>query len=183
MPAATVAAHLRPNPDPSTDTPPPPPPARARRHLDLADGLLAACGIDDLAALAARCAAARQAQCLPVGRWSPSGLLPAIQLAVHHRGWPPHAVPAALLAVAGDPATRSPMRLAEAGPWWEPATTTPSTNPPDLAAYEERLDAVDGLRVTLQARARQALSAEGVPLTRASVVRRACALLDERLDE
>ena len=85
----------------------------------------------------------------------------------------------AVLAVAADAATRSPMRVAEAWSWWNvaPAPVGPSCGA-DLAELEARLDAVDGRRVPLQQRARAALEAEGTPLTRASVLARAVALLD-----
>jgi hypothetical protein len=35
------------------------------------------------------------------------------------RGWPPASMELALLAVAQDPESRSPARVAEAGPWWD----------------------------------------------------------------
>ncbi len=55
----------------------------------------------------------------------------------------------ALLSVAADPATRSPARLAEAGPWWD---ETPGVSPghepqataADLTNLEAELDATNG---------------------------------------
>ena len=88
----------------------------------------------------------------------------------------------ALLAVAQDPESRSPARVAEAGPWWD--TLTLAVNQPmdarDLAALEARLAETDGLRPALQAQARAELTAEGMPVIRSTVARRACAILDLR---
>jgi hypothetical protein len=81
--------------------------------------LLTACGIDDLVDLSRRCAASRASLELPATRWSPKCLAIAIKLAVVSRGWPAPDVVPALLAIAADPETRSPARLAEAGPWWD----------------------------------------------------------------
>jgi hypothetical protein len=53
-----------------------------------------------------------------------------------------------------------------------------SARAPDLAELEAKLDAVDGVRVQLQRRARATLEAEGTPLTRATVLMRAAALMD-----
>jgi hypothetical protein len=93
----------------------------------------------------------------------------------------------ALLAVATDPQTRSPMRLAEAGPWWD---TTPSepAGPPgledvDLAALEAELDDVAGHRPVLQAQARAELAAERLPVTRATVTVRAVQILHRSRQE
>ena len=115
---------------PTQRKPPPPtlPPPDARPDAPAAPpgtaaAVLAACGITDLDALTARCVTARNALGQPTGRWTPHALALAIQLAVTHRGWPPATVIPALLAVAADPATRSPIRLAEAGPWWDTPTT------------------------------------------------------------
>lgn len=79
------------------------------------------------------------------------------------------------MAVASDPETRSPARLAEAGPWWDdpspPAGATSAAA--ELAGMEADLASAGGLRVRLQAEARDTLAREGVPLTRATVVQRA----------
>jgi hypothetical protein len=85
-----------------------------------------------------------------------------------------------LLQVAAGPTTRSPARVAEAGPWWdEPATTTDTVLAIDVVALEAELDAVDGQRLQLQLQqgAREHLTGEGRPVTRLSVVRRAVELL------
>ena len=183
--AARVAADPRPYPDPVTQTPPPPAggPDDATAALPLKD-LLARCGIDDLDALAARCAAARHALGKPTTRWAPACLLTALQLAVVVRGWPAHLAAGALLAVASDPVTRSPARLAEAGPWWDGPSPDPDTSSSgdggDLAALEERLAELGGQRPALQARARAELAAEQLPVTRATVTRRAIAILDRQ---
>lgn len=88
-----------------------------------------------------------------------------------------------MLHVAADPATRSPARLAEAGPWWDPPTVPDSVEPNELPALEAELDAVAGLRVQLQRTARAQLAAERRPVTRASVVRRAVELLRKDSDQ
>jgi hypothetical protein len=77
------------------------------------------------------------------------------------------------------------MRVAEAGPWWdEPAATTAvsHTEMAELAAMEADLADAGGLRVVLQRQAREQLATEGIPVTRATVTRRAHALLCARLD-
>jgi hypothetical protein len=140
--------------------------------------LLDACGIDDLAALAVRCVTARRALGQPVGRWRAPCLLMAVKLAVGTRGWPPADVVPALLAVAADPATISPVRLAEAGPWWDRPVTDASSATSELAELEARLAELDGQRLLLQRQARDELAAEGLPVTRATVTRRACDILD-----
>jgi hypothetical protein len=87
--------------------------------------LLAQCGIDDLDALASRCQGLRRALGPAHRRWTAPCLALAVRLAVTNRGWPPADVVRALLAVAADPLTRSPVRVAEAGPWWD----TPPAQP------------------------------------------------------
>jgi hypothetical protein len=120
----------------------------------------------------------------PTTRWAAPCLVMALQLAVLHRGWPADKAPRALLIVAADPMTVSPMRVAEAGPWWDAAelsatgTATPPDDPGELKALEARLADLDGQRVVLQRQARAQLAAEGHPVTRATVIRRAIALLD-----
>ena len=148
--AATPAASVRPDPDSLTQTTPPP-----------------------LQQLAGACARLRRDLGLPGARWSAVCLGLALDRAVA-RGWPAEVAERALLAVAADPASRSPMRLAEAGPWWD-LTQAPAAEPQprDLGQLEEVLDALDGRRALLQRQARQELSEEGQPLTRSTVVRRA----------
>ena len=194
--AARVAANLRHNPQflTQSSTPPPPTPAsqadgppQAVSWAEEAERLIAECGISDWNSVVAECQALRRGLGQPVARWSGHCLLAAIQLAVRNRGWSPTRAAAALRTVAADPATRSPMRLAEAGPWWdEPAAATvvSDVEVTELAAMEAHLADTGGLRVTLQRQARDELAAEGIPLTRATVTRRAHALSRARhLDE
>lgn len=129
------------------------------------------CGIDDLDALATRCAELRRALGNSTTRWTSACLPPAIALAVLHRGWPARLVEPALLAVAADPSTRSPMRLAEAGPWWNQTEPDPFDER-ELAEWNAQLDELDGRRPALQAQARAGLEGEHLPVTRASVARR-----------
>jgi hypothetical protein len=148
-----------------------------------ADRLKADCGIGDWDALVADCQTLRRQLGQPVGRWSSHCLLAAIQLAVRARGWSPTRAAAALRTVAADPATRSPMRLAEAGPWWdEPAAAAHAgdADVAELAAMEADLADTGGLRVVLQRQAREQLTADGQPVTRTTVTRRAHALLRGR---
>ena len=98
---------------------------------------------------------------------------------VRGRGWPAHQAVAALLNVAADPATRSPARPAETGPWWDRPTEAQPVEPTDLSTFEVELDAVGGQRVQQQRAARAQLTAERHPLTRATVIR-AAALLHSR---
>ena len=146
--------------------------------------LLAACGIADLQGLhdlSRRCVASRVALGQPTSRWSPKCLAVAIKLAVVARGWPPAAVVPAVLAVAADPATRSPARLAEAGPWWDqPAPASTEAPDLDVDTLELRLQDLGGRRLVVQAQAREELSAAGLPLTRSTVTRRACQILDRQ---
>jgi hypothetical protein len=132
-----------------------------------------------------QCQALRRQLGQPTGRWSKHCLLAAIQLTVRARNWPAAQTKTALLSVAADPATRSPMRLAEAGPWWNepgPVTAASDIAPADLAAMEADLADAGGLRPLLQRQAREELGAEGLPATRATVTQRAHALLNTRLD-
>ena len=140
--------------------------------------LLAACGISDIDDLSRRCGASRRALCQPAGRWAPQCLAVAIRMAVINRGWPPADVVPALLAIAGDRTTRSPVRLAEAGPWWDTPPVTTTDDQGELADLEQRLVEVGGRRPALQAQARAELTREGAPLTRGTVTRRAIQILD-----
>ena len=186
--AARVAANVRPNPETLTDKPPPPSPSclsrtsSTKRVEEADDALLDACGITDLDALAQRCAAARQVLGKPTARWTARCLSVVIKLAVVTRGWPAASVEQALLAVAGDRDSRSPARVAEAGPWWDGVTVgaDQALDAHELAAMEARLAETDGLRPAIQARARAELTAEGMPVIRSTVARRACAILDLR---
>jgi hypothetical protein len=180
---------VRHNPEFFTEssTPPPPTPSDSatadvgvsRSWAEEADRLIEQCGIDDWDGFVIQCQALRRQLGQPTGRWSKHCLLAAIQLAVRARNWSAAHVPAALLSVAADPMTRSPMRLAEAGPWWdEPVVRdAPAGDATELAAMEADLCDAGGLRVVLQRQAREQLAAAGAPITRATVTRRAHALL------
>jgi len=142
--------------------------------------LLTDCGIataEDWDGYIAQVHQTRRAAGQSLARWSAAHLLTALDLAVRGRGWPAAHAPNGLLHVAADPATRSPARLAEAGPWWDPPDLARPAEPPDLSALEAELDAVGGLRVQLQRTAREQLTAERRPVTRASVITRAVDLL------
>ncbi len=174
--AAGVAALIGQDPEHLTQSTHPhhPPRSWTSRSQELLD----ACGIDDWPGFVEEIQSLRREVGRALGRWHARHLLAAIELSVGGRGWPAPAVRRALLQVAADPVTRSPGRLAEAGPWWdEPAQAVGE----DLDALVADLDAADGRRVLLQRRARAQLEAEGRPVTRASVVRRAHALLHAEL--
>lgn len=190
--AATLAAGMRPDPEFPTENPPPPPPPRpeprsaarsAAAKVDTA--LLAASGITDVAGLSVECQEARRRLGLPTARWTASRLLPAITQAVQLGGWPPQLVGPALRALAADPATRGPMRLPYPGPWWDSAETArqPAADraavAAELEALEARLGDADGSRVWVQQQARAHLTERGEPVTRLSVARVACELLDQ----
>jgi len=199
--AAPWAAPLRPDPDVPTDTPPPPTTpdrpagaaatasgeAEAAKRYKPARGvhadLLTGCRIPDLDAFALTVQGLRHDLGQPSVRWSAPCLATAIQFAVTVRGWPAAHVRDALLLVAADPHTRSPMRLAEAGPWWDRAER------PGLTRTRQEQDELDGLEATLadaddraalQLQARQQLAAEHEPVTRLTVARRACRLLEQQ---
>jgi hypothetical protein len=191
--AARVAAPVRPNPVVPTETTPPPSPSPASRSprtstkLDANgspadEALLDACGITDLGEFADMCQQLRRRAGRPTARWSAPRLSAALHEAVDVRGWPAKAAAPALLAVAADPATQGPMRLACPGPWWDAGEQLAGpTGDPDgieLAELEHRLVEADGRRVWVQQRAREDLSAERRPITRLAIARRACQLLD-----
>jgi hypothetical protein len=139
--------------------------------------VLARCGITDLTELAHRSQTSRQVLGLSPTRWAAPCLLAAIQLALL-RGWPAEQVQPALLTLAADRETRSPMRLAEAGPWWDQPPPSPAElEGVDLAALEAELDDVAEHRPSLQAKARAELAAEHLPVTRATVTARAVQIL------
>ena len=185
---ARVAADVRPNPEILTDNPLPPTPSRSGRSSapkaveEADDALLAACGIADLEALADRCVAARRALGKPTARWTARCLAVVIKLAVVTRGWPAASMEQALLAVARDQESHSPARVAEAGPWWDAVALgfDQGLDAHELTALEARLAETGGLRPALQAQARAELTAEGMPVIRSTVARRACAILDLR---
>lgn len=140
--------------------------------------------VEDLDALAAECQRLRRGLGLPAARWAPPRLAEVLNEAIVVRGWPAAAAGPALLAVAADPTTKSPMRLTCPGPWWEAAERTGEAeniserSADELAVLEARLIEVGGLRVSLQQQVRRELATEGVPVNRLSVSRRACELLD-----
>jgi hypothetical protein len=143
--------------------------------------LLNACGIRDLDAYAAEVQRLRRELGQRSVRWTGPCLLAALPLAVKVRSWPATAARHALLLVAADSRTRSPMRLAEAGPWWDHAAT------PTLTRTTQEQAELDGLerlladcddRALLQRQARTELAAAGEPVTRLSVARRAARLLE-----
>ncbi len=188
---ARVAAPVRPNPEVLTEKEPPPSPPAAAPAMpaagpDLSEAdraLLARCGVADLDGLAARCQELRRRLGQPAARWAALRLVAVLRDAVVVRGWPAATAAAALIAVAGDPATRSPTRLSCPGPWWDRTDTRPGPLAPDeiaeLDQLEVRLREADGRRVWLQQRARADLAERGEALTRLGVARRACQLLDE----
>jgi hypothetical protein len=196
--AAGVAADLRPNPEhfTQTRTSSPADPAAARDGVnhwrEEEDRFLTSLGISDMDCYVAEVQALRADAGASTGRWSRPPLVAALQAAVRARGWPEHTAAAALKSVAADPATRSPMRLAEAGPWWDlTAAPTASEQLPEtldvgpdgvrvpLEIAEAELAETDGLRVVLQRTAREQLAAERAPVTRVTVLRRAHDLLQQ----
>ncbi len=186
---ARVAAATRPDPEVLTEKEPPPTPPAAlpssgTHGLSEVDRLLLArCGVHDLSHLAARCQELRRRLGQPSARWAAGPLMQVLREAVLVKGWPAPRAAAALLAVAGDPATKSPQRLPCPGPWWdEPAAQGTVLSPEDvleLERLEARLLEADGRRVWLQQRARAELAERGQAVSRLEVARRACQLLDE----
>ncbi len=200
--AAPLAAAVRPDPKVPTETTPPPtsgePPgstadpapsgmeeARPPRTSDTCRHaeLLATCRITDLDAFTAMVQGLRRDLGQPSVRWSAPCLAAAIQFAVKVRGWPAAHVRDALLLVAADPHTRSPMRLAEAGPWWDhaerPGLTRTRQEQDELDDLEASLAEADD-RALLQRQAREQLTTEHEPVTRLTVARRACRLLEQQ---
>lgn len=174
--ATTVAASVRQNPEISTDNTSPPS-SSDEPPVNMAEE----CGIADWSAFVAECVTRRRGAGKPEVRWTDHCLDAALQLAVRGRKWPPSLAPRALLLVAQDPESRSPMRLAEAGPWWDSAAAiaTPPISQQVVDEADTRLGEVDGLRVELQRRARAELTTEGRPCTRSTVIIRAAELLGE----
>jgi hypothetical protein len=139
-----------------------------------------ACDIDDWTSFVAEIQDVRRQLGAPTTRWAGPCLAAALQLAIRGRGWPPEQAAQALRRVAADPKTRSPMRVAEAGPWWD---ETPDTTPGDLEelrTMEAALLESGGVRIEFQHQARRALEAAGLPITREAVTRGAYQLLVER---
>jgi hypothetical protein len=146
--------------------------------------LLSALGLESLDRVVERCRTARLRLGLPVTRWTARALSDVLSTAVFDHGWPAACAVPALLIVAADRDTRSPGRLACAGPWWDaaegPASARSVTREDavELAELEARLAEADGARVWVQRLARERLAAAGDPLTRLSVARLACWLLE-----
>ena len=133
------------------------------------------CGIESWPEFVAEIQQLRRHVGAPVTRWAGRCLASALHTAVHRRGWPAEQAAQALRYVAGDPKTISPMRVAEAGPWWD---EVPSGGPDeDLREMEEALLEAGGARIPLQLQARNQLRAAGLPITRAAVTRAAFDLL------
>jgi hypothetical protein len=110
------------------------------------------------------CRAIRRRLALPLGLWTNRTIAESLQAAAD-RGWPLDTAGLALLAIAADPTTRGPARLAAPGPWWEAAErTTPSDDHAgELDALEARLAEADGHRVSAQREAHRRLTAAGTP--------------------
>jgi hypothetical protein len=170
--AAGVAANLRPDREFFTESVPPPPTPSTPGPIPVE------CGIGDWAGFVADVVAARLAAGQPTSRWTGPCLDAALQLAVRGRHWPATDAAGALLAVAADPGTRSPMRVAEAGPWWDLPKPAGGTGPlsPAVLEAETVLADLGGLRVVLQRRAREALAAAGVTVNRSTVAVKALEL-------
>jgi hypothetical protein len=139
------------------------------------------CDIEDWTAFVAEIQQVRRRLGAPNTRWAGPCLAAALQLAIRGRGWPAEQAAQALQRVAADPKTRGPMRVAEAGPWWD--ETPPETTPgylEELRTMEAALLESGGIRIELQHQARRALEAAGLPITRDAVTRGAYQLLVER---
>jgi hypothetical protein len=150
----------------------------AERWIVRTRRLLADCGIDDWPGFVARVRARRSIEAGgSLQGWAEPDLLVALRSAVRD-GRPAGDAPAALLWVAADPATESPRRVADDGPWWTQAAGRRRAElAAELRAIGEEPDATDGLRPRLQALAREQLAAESRPLTQEAVLRRAQQLL------
>ncbi|WP_088312688.1 hypothetical protein [Kineosporia sp. R_H_3] len=152
-------------------------------------GEVARLGPVDLEEVAEQCRRLRQDLGLPARLWTADHLGQVLLAAVRDHDRPADAAVPALLAIAADPATRSPARLSCPGPWWDTPVNTQAANADqpggdegetsELESLEQRLAETDGARVALQRRARDLLLGEGRPVTRLTVARRAVQLLDE----
>ena len=134
-----------------------------------------ACGIESWSEFVSEIQQLRRHVGAPVTRWSSRCLASALHAAAHDRGWPAEQAAQALRHVAGDPKTISPMRVAEAGPWWDEQSTAEPEE--DLRDMEQALLEAGGARIQLQIHARNNLRAAGLPVTRAAVTRAAFDLL------
>jgi len=112
----------------------------------------------DLDAVADRCRRLRQDLGLPARLWTAGHLGQILVATVRDHDRPAEAAVPALLAIATDPATRSPARLSCPGPWWEAPTTLQDahdgstgsadgrTGTSELVSLERRLAETDGAR-------------------------------------
>ena len=147
--AAGVAAPIGQDRKPSTQTPPHPTPsgrseatAAGTDHPagdtgdtgDSETDLLQKCGITDLRALIGQLHDHRRRLARPITPWSRRRVLAALHAAVTHHGWPPDQAGQAVLAIAADRHTTSPMRLTAPGPWWNAPPPRPTPVEPPLVA-------------------------------------------------
>lgn len=156
------------------------PDPQTKRQARILDAL--SLDTEGLEQLAAACRRLRQDLRRPAALWTADRLADVLAVAVLDAGWPASTAVQALLTVAADPVTRSPARLSCPGPWWDDAAASglAATAPgegDDVAVLEAVLAETGGLRVALQRRARDELTTEGLPVTRATVARRAIHLL------
>lgn len=155
--------------------------AGRRRPGQTEEEVAAACAIERWPEFVTEIQQLRRHVGAPITRWAGPCLASALQLAVLGRSWPGEQAAQALRHVAADPKTISPMRVAEAGPWWD---EQPRAQPDeDLHAMEEALLEAGGARIQLQIRARDNLCAARLPITRAAVTRAAFDLLTQATDD
>lgn len=149
-------------------------PQRKRTQPAGEEEIATACVIDDWRAFVGQTQRARRDVGESVTRWAGLCLASAPQLAVSGRGWAAGQAAAAQHRVAVDMGSRSPMRVAEAGPWWdEPPTTQQSRNAygVDLLGRDQAFLEAGGVRIELQMQARRALEETGVQAPRDAVIR------------
>lgn len=174
--AARVAATIGQYPESFTESTSPP--------LIPRTAMAEECGIPDWGGFVESVLAARHAAGQATGRWAGPCLDAALQLAVHTRYWPAALAPVALLRVASDPSSRSPMRVAEGGPWWDEPAPSASTAAlaAEVAAAESALADLGGLRVFLQREARERLASRGLTVNRSTVALEAQALFRKQTE-
>ena len=139
------------------------------------------CGIDDWPGFVAEIQQVRRQLGAPATRWAGPCLAAALQLATRGRGWPPEQAAQSLRRVAADPKTRSPMRVAEAGPWWD---ETPADRPPATARicgrWRPRSWSPTASGSSCSSRPVEHSKQAGLPITRDAVTRGAYQLLVQR---